>query len=180
MRQWADVKGLEGRYQVSDDGFVRSLPDIDERGRFMPGFVLKAKLTSKGYMVVVLCGKSRRVHRLVAETFIPNDANLPQVNHKDGRKANNKVGNLEWTNNSANQLHRYSVLKHKPAMLGRTGALCKNSKPVRGLNLSTGEHLEFAAASEAARALSISSSGISLAARGGLASYKGWQWEYTK
>ena len=49
----------------------------------------------------------RRVHKLVAETFIPNPDNLPQVNHKDGNKLNNNISNLEWINNSDNTKHGY-------------------------------------------------------------------------
>jgi len=49
----------------------------------------------------------KRVHRIVAETFIPNPLNLPQVNHKDGNKRNNNIDNLEWTNNKQNTLHGY-------------------------------------------------------------------------
>lgn len=49
----------------------------------------------------------RRVHRLIAETFLPNPLNLPQVNHKDGNKLNCKLYNLEWCNNSTNTQHGY-------------------------------------------------------------------------
>lgn len=49
----------------------------------------------------------KRIHRLVAETYIPNAKNLPQVNHKDGNKLNNNVNNLEWTTNSENTIHGY-------------------------------------------------------------------------
>lgn len=64
-----------------------------------------------GYLQVNLMkeGKKyyKRVHRIVAETFIPNPKNLPQVNHKDGNKKNNSVENLEWVDNKNNTIHGY-------------------------------------------------------------------------
>jgi hypothetical protein len=180
-REWKDVRGLVGRYQVSDDGYVRSLPDIDLRGRFMTGCILKAGVTEKGYLHVSLGGKSYRVHRLVAQAFISNPDKLPQVNHKDGVKSNNHWLNLEWSTNGENQKHRYRVLKHTPHLLGRTGSLCPNSKPIEGRCVKTGKRVRYAGASEAARALGLrSGASISMAANGRLRTSAGYIWSYVE
>lgn len=146
----------------------------------MPGSILSPKVNKKGYLSVPLSPDrvTHRVHRLVATAFIPNDENKPQVNHKDGNKDNNKVENLEWSTNSENQQHRYVALNHTGPMTGRTGANCKNSKPVRCVNVETREVRCYPGASEAARHTGFHPSGISACASGRLRSYKGWQWEY--
>lgn len=97
------LKQIENfNYTVSDSGEVVSL------------FINKPIcqwVDNVGYLQVKLKkdGKNhyKRVHRIVAENFLPNPNNLPQVNHKDGNKKNNHVDNLEWVNNSQNTLHGY-------------------------------------------------------------------------
>lgn len=68
---------------------------------------LKACVASAGYKLVVLNGKSCYVHRIVAEAFIPNPNNLPQVNHINGDKTDNRVENLEWVTIRGNSNHYY-------------------------------------------------------------------------
>lgn len=62
-----------------------------------------------GYRHVILNRKNKNVHRVIAETFIPNPNNLPCVNHKDGNKLNNQVTNLEWCTYSENTTHAYRI-----------------------------------------------------------------------
>ena len=69
------------------------------------GNTLKPQLNGKGYLRVSIGKKLQFVHRLVAEKYIPNPNNLPQVNHKDGNKLNNSVDNLEWVSNQENRNH---------------------------------------------------------------------------
>jgi hypothetical protein len=81
---------------------------ITENGEVINNHTLrrvKAQPNGKGYLRVRIGGKRRFVHRLVAEKYIPNPENKPQVNHKDGNKLNNSVGNLEWVTNQQNRDH---------------------------------------------------------------------------
>lgn len=92
---WKDVVGFEGYYKVSNLGNVLSL-----RRKYSGEHLMSPSLDSLGYAVVCLRKNgykgNKKVHRLVAEAFIPNTDNLPQINHKDENKANNRVDNLEW------------------------------------------------------------------------------------
>ena len=81
---------------------------ITENGEVINNHTLrrvKAQPNGKGYLRVCTGGKRRFVHRLVAEKYIPNPENKPQVNHKDGNKLNNSIGNLEWVTNQQNRDH---------------------------------------------------------------------------
>lgn len=112
---WKPVIGYEGLYEVSNFGRVKSLDRVQVRSNgkvicehHIKGQILKPAMTGKlprRYPTVCICGKGHKVHRLVAEAFIPNPNNLPQVNHIDGNKENNRIDNLEWCDNRHNVLH---------------------------------------------------------------------------
>ena len=96
---WCPVKNYESLYEVSDQGRVKSIGYGKER-------ILKPIRDKYGYLLVNLWKngemKTYRIHRLVAQTFIPNPDNLPQVNHRDEDKTNNSVQNLEWCDQKYN------------------------------------------------------------------------------
>lgn len=98
---WKDVKGYEGLYQVSSFGRVKSLK------KSTSGRVLKPIITRYGYLVLSLCKSGemtiKRIHRLVAQAFIPNPENKPQVDHINTVRTDNRVENLKWATRSENQ-----------------------------------------------------------------------------
>lgn len=115
---WKDVVGYEGIYQVSNLGRVKSLP---RNGTIKQERILKPHRV-QGYLLAELFNrgahKGKRIHRLVAEAFIPNPDNKREVNHIDGDKHNNRVENLEWVTSSENQLHAAYVIKtHKMSVV---------------------------------------------------------------
>lgn len=169
MEVWKDIKGYEGRYQISDQGRVKSLPKTRGRGVgcVYEEIILTAAAHNRGYLHVQLRsngrGKSVDVHRLVAEAFIPNPHNLPQVNHINGVKTDNRVDNLEWCTNGENQLHKYRVLGVKPF-----------GKPV--ICIETGA--EYASAFAVMRHKGIDSSTIAACCRGKRKTAGGYHWRY--
>lgn len=117
---WKDIKGLEGYYQASRDGFVRSLDRVDCSGRHLKGSLMKPFKDHGGYLCVVLTKEGKRyrkkVHRLVAEAFIPNPEGKPAVDHIDTDKSNNCVENLRWVTAEENSYNPLTM-KHQGAIL---------------------------------------------------------------
>jgi hypothetical protein len=114
---WKPIKGFEGLYEVSNTGLVKALPrwKINNRGKQLTKEkLLKFNDFSTDYLRVPLTDKNHikkyyLVHRLVAMTFIPNENDLPQVNHIDGNKLNNNVEYLEWCTRQDNIKHAYKM-----------------------------------------------------------------------
>ena len=122
--QWKGCPGFDGRYEVSNTGKVRSLSRLEEcyRGSQRYFFRVRARELKQspdkyGYSIVILsaegCTHTRKVHRLVAETFLLKPSRTDQVNHKNGVKNDNREENLEWVSAKQNVLHSFQTLGRK-------------------------------------------------------------------
>lgn len=140
MEEWRDIPGYEGLYQVSNLGRVKSLfrYRVSKGGCYCPVVekIKAQKLTKDGYFETTLCKnkqlKSIRVHRLVAQAFIPNPNNYSVINHIDENPKNNKVENLEWCTVAYNS--SYGTARERCSITRNLNQ--KQSKPVLQLDLN--------------------------------------------
>ena len=157
--EWTDIKDYEYKYEVSSLGRVRN--KITHR-------ILTHGLNKNGYHRVNLYNdsgmKSKFVHRLVAQAFIPNPDNKPQVNHIDEDKTNTIVSNLEWM--TAKENNNYGTRTERVSKI--------QSVPILVIDIATGETNEYYGMNECARQLNIDVGNISKAVNGILKQYKGY------
>ena len=162
---WCPIKGYEGQYEVSDQGRVKSLKFGKER-------ILKPVRTPKGYLTVELYKneeqKRCKVHRLVAQTFIPNPDNLSEVNHKDENKENNSVQNLEWCDRKYNYNYGTRIQRISE----------KNSKPILQYTKSGEFVAEWKSATDVQRTLGYFQNNISYCCNGKLKSAYNFIWKF--
>lgn len=168
---WKNIKNYEGLYQVSNIGRIKSFKRNES--------IMQPNDNGKGYLQVGLSKNGKRsyfkIHRLVAEAFIPNPYSKPEVNHIDGNKQNNTVENLEWCTTKENCQHRQKT------GLGNIEAATKAKyKIVLKYDLKTGKILEeFESAKAAALSLgSNRSDNIARVCRGERNSFKGFGFKY--
>lgn len=152
-----DIKGYEGLYAITSDGKVWSY----RKNRY-----LNLVLCGRGYLQAHLWKNGERkpclVHRLVAEAYVPNPDNLPQVNHRDEDKTNNCVSNLEWC--SAKYNMNYGTRKDESC----TPVLCVEKNTI------------YKSMGEAQRVLGVWQSGISQCCRGIYKTAGGFHWEFAQ
>lgn len=161
---WKDISGYEGLYQVSNLGRVKRFFK-NGKENFLSG-----KKDKDGYIEVILSSNQRkkyyRLHRLVADAFVPNLENKPQINHKDRNKQNNYADNLEWVTCSENVSHTFSTGRkiHKRPIIQYT----RNMDVV-----SIWDSIR-----EAGRSLKICEHNINSCCHGRLATAGGYVWRY--
>ena len=172
MEEWKDIQGYEGRYQISNLGRVKSLNRKDRLGRNVDEKILKQHTDTNGYKSVMLSKnndkKRHRIHRLVAEAFIPNPDDLPEVNHKIDdfeHRGDNRVENLEWCTSKYNCNYGNHGKRISDAIKGKyMGSKHPRSKKIKCI--TTGEI--FGSLREACREYSLYPSDIGKCCKGKL------------
>lgn len=157
-------KSINENYEISSYGNVKNSKTKN---------ILKGSIDSKGYVFVKLNKKYYKVHRLVAESFIPNPLNLPQVNHKDENKKNNAVENLEWCTLPYNI--NYGSRSKRVSQSLTNG---KTSKCILQFDLNNNLVNEYPSMHEAARLLKIKVGGISMCCRNKSKTAYGFVWRF--
>lgn len=169
-------------YTITNDGEVFSLNYLGIKGRKQK-LVLRPR--KDGYVYVCLCKDNKKynrsLHRLVAEHFIPNPDNLPQVNHKDGDKSNCHDWNLEWCTGSDNMVHAHkNGLRNDKEHLSEICKLAvdKISKPVLQLKNDGTVVAEYKNAEEASRITGACRRHICSCCHNKRKTCGGWRWQY--
>ena len=175
MREiWKDIEEFVGLYQVSNLGRVRSI-ERDENGH-IHNYIRKGKILKPAngkYLFVSLCKngikKNYRIHRLVAETFLPNPNGYKEVNHKSENTKDNRVINLEWCDRKYNNNYGSRTVR----------ASKKRQKKVGQYDISNGVLIKiYDSCKEAAIAVGGSNTNISACALGKRTSSYGYKWRY--
>ena len=165
--EWFDIKDFENLYQVNKYGDVKSLG-----GKYKKSRILKPKVDRYGYYNVVLFKDNKMyyktIHRLVAETLIPNPSNLPQINHIDENKLNNNVDNLEWCSPKYNS--NYGTRNKR---IGENGRRPINQYTIQGEYIKT-----WSGMVEIEQTLGIRHGNIYRCCRGLRKSTHGYKWAY--
>lgn len=128
MEEWKDIEGYEGKYQISNEGRVKSLNYNNTKNEK----ILKCAINRDGYNFVILfrncTPKIKKVYRLVAEAFIPNDYNKPCIDHINTIKTDDRVENLRWCTYKENMNNEITKEKCRKSKLGKPSNNKKHKK----------------------------------------------------
>lgn len=181
---WKAIVGYEMLYEVSSFGRIKSLPRRYRNYQRKSNKILHQAIGSHGYPMVTLVknGKEvkRTVHSLVAEAFLPNPENKPQINHKWGIKTDNRVSELEWVTFSENSKHSYDILGNITWNKGIKVGTRILGKAVSQYSLKGTFIKSFESQIEAERQTGINSRSISAATTGLAKTAGGFIWKAKK
>ena len=175
--EWRDIKGFEGLYQTSNLGRVKSLSRVVRANtcglREISEKILSNGKSSCGYELVVLSKNGKHynkfIHRLIAETFIPNPNKYKEVNHKDENKHNNRVANLEWCDRKYNANYGTGIER----------CAAKKCKPVVMIDVTTGVELKtYKSAKDAMKETNINRNNIGMVCLGKRVTAGGYIWKF--
>lgn len=176
---WKPIKGFPN-YAISNKGRVYSFTRSEAFNkivRMRVGRILRPRLGKQGYYYVMLCKNSKvitkKVHRLVAENFLPNVENLDCVNHRDECRTNNAAENLEWCTTAYNVTYGGAKRKVQEKFVETGWSKAVEQYDKHGNFIST-----FSSIAEAARRSGCSKTGICSCCRGNRLSNRGFIWKY--
>lgn len=174
---WKDIPGYEGVYQVSNCGRIKTLPFWHNNrvsGYWTEEKIRKQALNASGYYKVTLAKggnyKTFLVHRLVAVAFVNNPNNLPEVNHINEDKQDNRVDNLEWCSGEYNKTFGTMQIRAKESKY----------KAVEQLTLEGDFIKKWSSAKEAGITLGFAPTNITRCCKGKIKSLHGYKWKYAE
>lgn len=193
---WKDIEGYKGLYQVSNYGNVKSQQRLRRNGNgwcVQKECIMSQRINTSGYKIVILCKdgvkRVKIVHRLVAYAFIPNLNNLPEVNHKNEIKTDNRAENLEWCTKIYNQ--NYGTKKIRTQITRKKLNSEWNALMKKNLNHSYGAEKpvlcfmpdgtfvsRYRSISLAAKSIGDCSSHIAACCKGNRRTVRGYRFEY--
>lgn len=179
-----ELKGYENIkpfYFIREDGNIISYSRLNPNGKILKAY---KNIKAKGYIQVHCSNRVIKPHRLVALAYIPNPLNKPQVNHINGDKNDNSIGNLEWCTNLENMRHSWEIgLRNNSIKSGcynyQYDKESVNCKKVIQMDLNGNEMQEFVSIAQACRAVNGKSySNISKACKGNQKTAFGYKWKF--